>query len=55
MPVPVFPRALQERITVARERIAEERAAAAKLADDTAREVEEMILGQRPAPKTATH
>lgn len=55
MPVPVFPRALQERIRAARERIAEERAAAAKLADDTAREVEEMILGQRPEPKTATH
>lgn len=55
MPVPVFPRALQERVTAARERIAEERAAAAKLAADTAREVEEMILGQRPAPKTATH
>jgi len=55
MPVPVFPRALQEHVTAARERIAEERAAAAKLAADTAREVEEMILGQRPAPQTATH
>jgi hypothetical protein len=55
MPVPVFPRALQERVTAARERIAEERGAAAKLAADTAREVEEMILGQWPAPQTATH
>ena len=50
MPVPRFPRELQERITAARARIAAERAAAAKLAADTAREVEEMILGQRPIP-----
>jgi type I restriction enzyme S subunit len=38
-------------ISAARERIVSERAAAAKLAADTAREVEEMILGQRAVPK----
>ena len=37
-------------VTAASGRIAAERAAAAQLAADTAREVEEMILGQRPAP-----
>jgi hypothetical protein len=36
--------------TAAREHIAAERAAAAKLAADTAREVEEMILGQLRVP-----
>lgn len=39
-------------ITAARERIAAGRAAAAKLAADTSREVEEMILGHRPPPVT---
>jgi len=48
IPVPHFPVELQERITAAREHIAAERAAAANLAADTAREVEEMILGLRP-------
>lgn len=33
----------------AREKIAAERTAAAKLVADTAREIEEMILGHRPA------
>lgn len=37
-------------ITSAREKIAVERAAAEKLAADTAREVEEMILGHLPVP-----
>jgi type I restriction enzyme S subunit len=37
-------------VNVAREKIATERAAAEKLAADTAREVEEMILGHLPAP-----
>ena len=54
MPVPRFPRELQMRITAARARIAAARAAAAQLAADTAREVEEMILGVRPAPALST-
>jgi len=52
-PIPLPPldiqRKLVSEITAARERIAVERATAAKLAEDTAREVEEMILGRRPA------
>lgn len=48
MPVPRFPKELQERVASAREQIAAERAAAATLVADTAREVEEMILGHRP-------
>lgn len=39
-------------VTAARDLIAAERAAAAKLATDTACEVEEMILGIRPVPMT---
>lgn len=38
---------LAEQITLARKRAADERAAATRLADETAREVEEMILGHR--------
>lgn len=49
MPVPAFPREIQARVTAARARIAAARAAAAQRAADTAREVEAMILGQRPA------
>lgn len=49
---PLPPLAIQKQlvieVTAARENIAAERAAAAKLADDTAREVEGMILGHRP-------
>jgi type I restriction enzyme S subunit len=37
-------------VTAARAKIAAERAAVAKLAADTAREVEDMILGHRPVP-----
>ncbi len=52
--LPVPPITVQKQITgevmAAREKIAAERAAAAKLAADTAREIEEMILGHRPAP-----
>lgn len=48
IPVPEFPKSIQQEITAARERIVAERAAASKLATDTAREVEEMILGHRP-------
>jgi type I restriction enzyme, S subunit len=47
-------RKLVSEITAARERIASERAAAAKLAADTAREVEEMILGHRPVGSIAS-
>lgn len=50
MPVPKFPKKLQQRVADERAKIAAERAAAAKLAADTAREVEEMILGLRPIP-----
>lgn len=54
--IPLPPLAIQKKlvgeVTAARERIASERAAAAKLAADTAREVEEMILGHRPVPKS---
>ena len=50
--IPLPPLAIQcqlvAEITAAREQIAAERATAAKLATDTAREVEEMILGIRP-------
>jgi type I restriction enzyme S subunit len=52
---PLPPLAIQKQlvaeVTAAREQIAAQRASAAKLAADTAREVEEMILGQRPIPK----
>lgn len=55
-PIPLPPLDIQRKlvaeITAARKRIAAERTAAAKLAADTAREVEEMILGYRPAPNT---
>jgi type I restriction enzyme S subunit len=55
-PIPLPPLDIQRKlvaeITAARKRIASERAAAAKLAADSAREVEEMILGYRPAPNT---
>lgn len=54
-PIPLPPLAIQKKlvaeVTAARERIASERAAAAKLAADTACEVEKMILGQRTVPK----
>ena len=50
IPVPRFPRQLQQTITAAREQIADKRAAAAQLAATTASEVEEMILGQRLVP-----
>ena len=53
-PIPLPPldiqRTLVADVSAARERIAAERTAAAKLATDTTREVEEMILGHRPAP-----
>lgn len=56
LPVSLPPIAIQKKlvaeVTAARKRIAAERAAAAKLAADTAREVEEMILGHRPVPVT---
>jgi len=52
--IPLPPLSIQKQlvaeVTTARTRIAAERAAAAKLAADTAREVEAMILGQLPAP-----
>lgn len=50
IPVPALPiqQKLVAEVTAAREQIAAERAAAAKLAADTAREVEQMILGQIP-------
>ncbi len=52
--LPLPPLAIQRQlvaeVTAARARIAVARAAAAKLTADTAREVEEMILGVRPAP-----
>ena len=55
--IPLPPLAIQKQlvaeVTAARALIAAERAAAAKLADDTAREVEEMILGHRPAPNAS--
>ena len=54
--LPLPPLAIQKKlvaeVTAARERIAAHRTAAAKLADDTSREVEEMILGHRPPPVT---
>lgn len=54
-PIPLPPLSIQKQlvaeVTAARAQISAERAAAAKLAADTAREVEEMILGQRPIPK----
>jgi len=52
IPLPPLPiqKQLVAELTAAREKIAADRAAAAKLAADTAREVEEMILGHRPAP-----
>lgn len=50
--IPLPPLSIQKRlvaeVTAAREQIAAERAAAEKLAADTAREVEEMILGRLP-------
>ncbi len=51
-PLPPLPiqKQLVAEVTAARAQIAAERAAAAQLAADTAREVEEMILGQRPIP-----
>lgn len=52
--IPLPPLSIQKQlvaeVTAAREHIAAERAAAAKLAADTAREVEEMILGQLRVP-----
>lgn len=52
--LPLPPLSIQKQlvaeVTAARAKIAAERAAAAKLAADTAREVEEMILGHRPVP-----
>jgi type I restriction enzyme S subunit len=49
---PLPPLAIQKQlvneVTCTREKVAAERTAAAKLADDTAREVEGMILGHRP-------
>jgi type I restriction enzyme S subunit len=50
IPLPPLPiqKQLVAEVTAARAKIAAERAAAAKLASDTAREVEEMILGHRP-------
>lgn len=54
--LPLPPLAIQRQlvaeVTAARARIAANRAAAAKLTVDTAREVEEMILGVRPVPPT---
>lgn len=49
-PLPPLPiqKQLVAEVTTARAKIAADRAAAAKLAADTAREVEEMILGHRP-------
>ncbi|MCX6970520.1 MAG: restriction endonuclease subunit S [Verrucomicrobia bacterium] len=53
---PLPPLAIQKKlvaeVAAARERIAAHRTAAAKLAADTSREVEEMILGHRPPPVT---
>jgi restriction endonuclease S subunit len=53
LPVVIPPLSIQKQlvaeVTAAREHIASERAAVAKLAADTAREVEQMILGQIPA------
>jgi len=53
-PIPLPPLSIQKQlvaeVTAAREQIATERASAAKLAADTTREVEQMILGQIPAP-----
>ena len=52
--LPLPPLAIQRQlvteVTAARSRIAAARAAATQFAADTAREVEEMILGVRPAP-----
>ena len=52
--LPLPPLAIQRQlvaaVTAARSRIAAARTAAAQLAADTAREVEEMILGVRPSP-----
>lgn len=54
LPVALPPLSIQKQlvadVTAARAKIAAERAAAAKLAADTAREVEDMILGHRPVP-----
>ncbi len=50
LPPLAIQRKLAAKIAAARERIAAERGAAAKLAAYTGREVEEMILGHRPAP-----
>ncbi|MFO0775715.1 MAG: restriction endonuclease subunit S [Nitrospiraceae bacterium] len=51
-PLPPLPiqKQLVADVTAARAKIAAERADAAKLAADTAREVEDMILGHRPVP-----
>lgn len=53
MPVPKFPKQLQKRVAEERARIAAERTAAAKLAVDTSREVEQMILGILPVPNAS--
>jgi type I restriction enzyme, S subunit len=52
IPLPPLPiqKQLVAEVTQARSKIAAERAAAAKLAAETAREVEAMILGQLPVP-----
>jgi type I restriction enzyme, S subunit len=52
IPLPPLPiqKQLVAEVTQSRQKIAAERAAAAKLASDTAREVEEMILGILPVP-----
>lgn len=50
MPVPKFPRALQERIAAERAAALTKLAAARKRAEIVKQEVEEMILGVRPAP-----
>ena len=51
MPVPRFPRDLQERIASAREAALAKLAAARCRAETVKQEIEEMILGVRPAPK----
>lgn len=51
-PLPIQKQLVAE-VTAAREKITAERAAAAKLSADTAREVEEMILGHRPVPNAS--
>jgi hypothetical protein len=50
MPVPKFPHDLQERIAAARSTALVKLAAVRKRAQVVKREVEEMILGVRPAP-----